>query len=82
MKRGRPSISHAAALAALFGAYRRYGAGQFRVNLNGPNAGPLKQARDLGWCWWPTADTCCLTTDGVKALAPYRVAEGVTDADT
>ena len=75
MKRGKPSISHAAALACTFVAYKRHG--RLRFTPEPADIAPLKQAQALGWVWFPTPATCCVTADGCKALEPYGVGAGV-----
>lgn len=64
----------AAALCVLHAAHRRHGMRSFRVDLTGPNYGPLVDAEGLGWAWFVTPTRCAVTEAGRVALSDY--AEG------
>ncbi len=75
MKRhSSPKASERAALAALYGCYRRHGHEGFVLN-RGPDRQALILAIEKGWLFGFN-DHVRVTREGVEALAPYL--EGIS----
>jgi hypothetical protein len=63
-----------AALAVVFGFYRRHGVGRFHPPADAATRTAAARAVALGWLWEPGPGMLALTTDGMAATAPYRIA--------
>jgi hypothetical protein len=61
------------ALASVFALHRHVGTAATRIDPNGRHWHALKHAERKGWVWWRDPQRCCVTIDGVRALAPYGV---------
>lgn len=62
----------AVARAVVLAAYRAKGQKAFRVDRNGANYGPLRDAEALGWVWFITPDRCAILDAGMREIEPWR----------